>query len=152
MTIRRDGTVLEATIPLVAEPGEEQSTNRQAPARQLAGGEMQQPDPSRELGLSFHEQGVSRSRGRRQIAVASVAGAAARHGIAVGDAVLAIGSTVPDSAEEASKAFEQAAATSGCIALLMRRGTERPHYIVLFFRLDNQPKVGNIAQPAGGPY
>lgn len=152
VTIRRDGTVLEATIPLVAEPGEEQSTNRQAPARQLAGGEMQQPDPSRELGLSFHEQGVSRSRGRRQIAVASVAGAAARHGIAVGDAVLAIGSTVPDSAEEASKAFEQAAATSGCIALLMRRGTERPHYIVLFFRLDNQPKVGNIAQPAGGPY
>ena len=152
VTIRRDGTVLEATIPLVADPGEEQSTNRQAPARQLAGGEMQQPDPSRELGLSFHEQGVSRSRGRRQIAVASVAGVAARHGIAVGDAVLAIGSAVPDSAEEASKAFEQAAATSGCVALLMRRGTERPHYIVLFFRLDNQPKVGNIAEPAGGPY
>jgi hypothetical protein len=36
--------------------------------------------------------------------------------------------------------------------LLMRRGTERPHYIVLFFRLDNHQKVGNKAEPAGGPY
>jgi serine protease Do len=150
--VRRNEAVLEATIPLVNTPEQEHSTNLPLLGRRQGGGELQEPDASQGFGLSFLEEGASRSRGKRQIAVASATGIAALQGIGVGDAVLAIGTVIPDSAAEAAEALEKAATMNGTAALLMRRGTERPHYVVLFFRLDKHQRVGNISTPSGGPY
>ena len=66
--------------------------------------------------------------------------------------LLAIGQARPRSAAQAATALAEQAEAQRGVALLVRRGGQRPQYVVFAKPGEQGHSPGNAAQPSGGPY